>query len=429
MKSIVGNRLAGLLASTTGAVAVRASKVLAWNALRLGFQLVWAIALARTLGAEGYGIFSGVAGLAVGLSGLVGAGLGLRMYQDAVTNPAVFDRRWAQAKRALAWSGLFLGSAFVAAAAVWDFLPDATIVLFVAVAISELVMAPAVTLIAFGYAAKGRMADSAMAPALLSLARMVAAGVFLLAPVGATLSSYAVLHVAATALAVLLLTWQFRRTVPIGSASSAVDSGDIAIGMGFTSIWFSGAALGSFDKAAALHWGGAVSAGAYTASHRFASLLALPVEALLMTALPHLFKARFEPENGWGVIVKLLLATTGYGLLAGVALWWLATALPWILGSAFNESVEAARVLAWYLPVFCLRSLAANILLAFQQKAWRFSSEMGALLVLLVLVASWAPAGGGVAPAKALLMTEMVLMLAMWARVLPLFWKLRTGTQ
>ena len=95
------------------------------------------------------------------------------MYQDSVADPGVFPRRWAQARQALAWSAVLLAVAFVAVCLVWDLLPQASITLLVAVAVSELVLAPVVTLLAFGYAAHGRMEQSAMAPALLSLAGML----------------------------------------------------------------------------------------------------------------------------------------------------------------------------------------------------------------------------------------------------------------
>lgn len=425
MKSAAGREVVGWLASAAGSLALNAGRVLAWNLLRLGFQLAWAILLARILGAEGYGVFSGVAGLAIGLSGLAGVGLGLRMYQDSVADPGVFPRRWAQARQALAWSAVLLAVAFVAVCLVWDLLPQASITLLVAVAVSELVVAPVVTLLAFGYAAHGRMEQSAMAPALLSLARMLAACIFLLAPAAGSLATYAVIHVVATALAVLLAGWRFHRQLPTQPASAAIDGRDLAIGVGFTSIWFSGTALASFDKSAALTWGGAATAGNYTSAYRFASLLALPVEALLMTALPRLFRAGGGTGRGAAIIARLALASFGYGILAGVILWWLAPALPWILGPAFADSVDAARVLAWFLPVFCLRSLAANVLLAFQRKGWRFSVELVGLLLLLLLMSSWVPQGGALAAAKALLAMEVVLLAAMWVGVLPLLWKPR----
>lgn len=415
-----GSFLAGWMASTFGGLARTTGNVLVWNAARLVFQLGWAVLLARTLGAEGYGVFSGVAGLAIALSGLAGVGLGLRMYQDAATDPAVFETRWAQARLALAWSGGLLAAAFIAGSMAWGPLPGASVPLLLAVAVSELILAPVITLLAFGYAAHGRMVASAMVPALLSLARMLAACAFLLAPEGSGLATYALLHAIATAAAVALSAWRFRRHFPVRGASAAIDAKDVVTGLGFTSIWVSGTAFASLDKTAALHWGGAETAGTYTASYRFASLLALPVDALLMSALPRLFKAGVDRARGSAIIGRLFLASMGYGLCAGVMLWCLAPALPWILGPAFLGAVAATRVLAWFLPVFCLRSLGANILLAFHQKAWRFSAEITGLLLLLVLMSAWVPGGGAVAAAQALLAAEVFLLVAVWARVVPL---------
>lgn len=416
----------GWLDATVGTLALITGKVFGWNLLRLVFQLAWAILLARVLGVEGYGVFSGVAGLAIGLSGLAGVGLGLRMYQEAASDDSVFERRWAQARRASVWSGCLLGVLFVVAGVVWDVLPAASVSLLVAVAISELLLAPIIALLAFGYAAKGRMSESAMVPAVLSFFRMLAAAVFLLAPPGSGLATYAVLHVLATAAAVGISAMRFIRHVPVRAADPAVGARDMVAGLGYTSIWVSGTALSSIDKAAVLRWGGADAAGTYTASYRFSSLLALPVEALLMTALPRLFRAGAGAPGGNAIIAKLFLYATGYGLLAGVLLWSFAPFLPGILGPEFANSIVAARVMAWYLPVFCLRSLAANVLLAFQQKTWRFTVESAGLILLLLLMASWVPHAGALAAAKALLFAEIAIMLAMWTRVVALLCNPRT---
>ena len=69
----------GLERFRLGGLARGSLSVLGWNVARLGVQLVWMLLLARNLGAQGYGSFSGLSGLAIALSGLVGAGLGLRM--------------------------------------------------------------------------------------------------------------------------------------------------------------------------------------------------------------------------------------------------------------------------------------------------------------------------------------------------------------
>ena len=45
------------------ALAKSVSVVFVWNAARLALQLAWVLLLARALGPQGYGTFSGLAGL------------------------------------------------------------------------------------------------------------------------------------------------------------------------------------------------------------------------------------------------------------------------------------------------------------------------------------------------------------------------------
>ena len=82
-----------------GWLATNTLRVTFWHSLRVLCQLAWVLLLARALGVAGYGTYSGIAGLAIALSGLVGFGLGLRLYQDVAWAPELFALRWHEASR------------------------------------------------------------------------------------------------------------------------------------------------------------------------------------------------------------------------------------------------------------------------------------------------------------------------------------------
>ncbi len=158
--------------------------VLFWNVARLGLQLLWVLLLTRVLGAEGYGTFSGIAGLAIAFSGLAGCGLGLRMYQDVAREPHLLGLRWAQAVRTLFFSSVVLSVIFLLTGLVW--LPDVSWVLLVGVAVAELISMPVVTFVAFAYASQEKMRASAAAPVIMSAARVFAIALMLWLPVSAS---------------------------------------------------------------------------------------------------------------------------------------------------------------------------------------------------------------------------------------------------
>lgn len=388
--------------------------VLGWNIARLAAQLAWVVLMARSLGVDAYGTFSGIAGLALALSGFAGAGLGLRMYQDVAREPVMFGERWAQAARALAWSSLLLWLGFVVIGAVaFEEVPASLLAI---IALAELVGTPMVVHVAFAYAAHGRVAQAAAAPVAMSLARVAAVLALPWVAEGADLHAYVMLHAVATiGTASAQWAWCKHRLAPKCDGTT-LDANALREGVRLSSIWASGLALSSLDKAMALREGGAAVAGHYTAANRFASLMALPVDALVTAAMPRLFRAGAGQMVHPRLIAWLLAATLGYGLLAAGLLWVGAGWLPRLLGPDFAPAVPALGVLALYVPAYCLRSLGANILLGFGRVRWRLVSELGALVLMVALMVAWTP-HGAVGAAWAVVIAEWCLVAALWVRL------------
>ncbi|WP_187775773.1 lipopolysaccharide biosynthesis protein [Luteimonas suaedae] len=399
-----------------GQLAAQTIAVFGWNVARLTTQLVWVVLLARFLGAEGYGSFSGIAGLALAFSGLAGLGLGLRMYQDTARDPAMFGLRWRQALRVLGWSGIGLSLLFLATG--WLLFPNLPWLLLMAVAAAELLMAPFITHAAFAYASRRQVAQAAAAPVVLSIARVIAAGIATALPVENGLQMYALLHLAATAVAAGLVLRRCQLRLMPPPAEAVVSRNDLVTGLGFSSVWASGLALGSIDKAVALRVGGAGLAGEYTAAHRFANLVALPVEALVTAVMPRLFSAGGGSRFPVRMVGTLALTVASYGMIAGVILWYGADLVPLLLGEVFRESVAALHLLAFWVPAYCLRSLGSNVLLGFGWKRWRFWSELAAMMAVLMLMILWIPAYGVAGAAAALVVAEGMLVTIVWGRIL-----------
>lgn len=386
--------------------------VLFWNVARLGLQLLWVLLLTRVLGAEGYGAFSGIAGLAIAFSGLAGCGLGLRMYQDAAREPNMLGLRWAQAVRVLFFSTVLLSVIFLLTGLVW--LPDVSWVLLVGVAVAELISMPVVTFVAFAYASQEKMRASASAPVIMSVARVLAICLMLWLPVSRSIEVYVGLYVMTTSLVAAWLFWHCKKQLNPSLASGKVRLPDIWEGVKLSSIWISTLALGSLDKTAALRFGSAEIAGHYTAAQRFAALMAAPVDALMMAVQPRLFQAGKVPFRHSHLIALLLACAIAYGVAAGTALWFAAPLLPRVIGDEFSAAVPVLQVLSFYLPAYCLRTLAGNKLLASGFVLWRFSLEMLALLLLIGMMLIGIRAASTIGAAWALVVSEALLALSMW---------------
>jgi len=399
-----------------GHLAQSTLQVLIWNVARLVTQLAWMVLLARTLGPEAYGGFSGIAGLAIALSGIAGAGLGLRMYQDAARDPKLFEHRWGQAVRGLGLSAMPLAFGFVILGVLA--FPQMPLSLLTAVALAELAFAPVITLIAFAYASRGQMARAAAVPVVLSLGRLAAVVIYALVPWRFDLSIYSWMHLVGTISAVVLAWRSFRIEFGISQKTPSIGWKDIREGLGFASVWASGLALGSLDKTVSFCLGGELVAGHYTAAQRFASVLTLPVDALVTAVMPRLFRIQMTETKFPKLLVLLLMATIGYGSIAGFILWWFARFVPLIIGAQFESAVPAMHVLAFYVPVYCLRSLGASTLLGLGMKRWRFFCEIMAMITMAALMVLWIPTHGAIGAARALLVSETVLVFLIWSQII-----------
>lgn len=392
-----------------GALARGTLGVIAWNGARILVQLIWIVMAARLLGADGYGLFSGIAGLAVTIGGFIGLGMGLRMYQDVAREPTLFATRWSQACSGMVLSFLPLGACYLLLSAV--IFPGLDWGVLLLIGGAELLGAPLVSLVAFAYAAKGRVVLAAAVPVAMAGARVLAVVAMMAIQPHPDLRSYAWLHVLMTGTAAFCMLIGAARLLDANWQPSRLSWSDIKSGLGFSSLWASGLAFGSFDKTLALRYSSAVEAGTYAASQRFASIVAMPVEALVSAALPRLFRDGAGMREHPRLLPMLFLATLTYGMAAGACLWWSAGALVWVLGPAFESTIGVTKILALYVPLYCMRILAAHVLLSRGAVRYRVMSEIIAIATMALTMSQWVSRDGAMGAAKAILATELTLVL------------------
>jgi O-antigen/teichoic acid export membrane protein len=384
-----------------------------WQTARIGAQTIWVILIARLLGPQGYGTFTGAAGLATAIGGFTGLGLGLVMLQDVARNSNLFGDRWRKAIVVCIASGLILALLFIGCASV---VLDHRLRLsvLIAIAISELVFFPIVSVAAFAFSARHQMGIAAALPALMAVFRVLAAVVFWLTTRTASLEVYVWFHAIATLLcacvAWLWVTIQLRpeRTALVLTRRS------LSEGFGFSMVWMTNNALISLDKTLVLRICGAEIAGLYAALYRFAAVLALPVEALTMAAGPRLFRHGGGIEQQPSLIPRLLLSALVFGALMGTVLWACIGILPWLLGNNFQAAVGAARWMALFVPCYGVRLLGSNVLMTSDCKRLRVLIEGCGLALLIILALAWLPGHGLKGAIAMITTTEAVLALATW---------------
>lgn len=387
--------------------------MIVWQVLRAGLQAVWAIGLARVLGLGGYGTFAGLAGLATALGALSGIGFGLHMLQAVSRDADAFALQWRKALWRLLGSSVVLGVVYLVLAVHWLDSP-VELAALVAIAAPELLLVPLVTLASYAFQAHERMGWAGAMYALGPLGNVVALLVCVALSASVSLDQYlrwhVLLAVAATALALLAVA---RRLRP-GWAPATATADEYGDASGFLAMRVVDTGLGTLDKSLVYRLAGADVAGHYTAAYRLATLIALPAVSLAITTAPRLFRRLGSTEEQSRFLRRLAGAGIALGLVSIPGAWALSFALPWLFGPGFTHAAELARLNCVFPALLGLSALGCTMLMALGRKRVRIGLQLGALLLLLVLMVALVPAFAGTGAILALGTTYLLLVAALW---------------
>ena len=387
-----------------------------WQGMRVLFLLIWIVFLARLLGAEGYGVFSGVAGLAVILGSFSGLGLGLLMYQDTVINPDVFADRWGDALWATILGGCSFFAVFIAISiAVFPLIQVQTLV---AIGLAELVFFPLVTTSAYAFASKIRIGWSSALPSLVAFLRCISIAIFAATDVPKDFDNYVWFHLLATVMSSLIIVFLVKSILKPEFKPYTLNVAKLRKGIVFCFSWASTSALTSADKTSVLKIGGGEMAGLYSSSYRIASIFLLPIDALVNAVVPKLFLQGSANHGNSALVSYVLMALLSYSVLAGLVLLTLPGFIVWVLGPSF---VMAAGVIKWFsllIPCYAMRTLSTHILLTSGNVRLKVFAEVGGLGLLILLGLLLIPLYGLIGAAFMIIVTEAIVALVCWLLIL-----------
>ncbi|PZS83263.1 polysaccharide biosynthesis protein [Stenotrophomonas maltophilia] len=387
--------------------------VMFWQGMRMACLAAWIILGARVLGATDYGLFSGTVGTASALAGLVGLGSGMLMYQYSTADHGKFPRYWKQSLVLCALSAAPLSLAFSLLTAGLMSWPALGLV-----ALSEIIAFPIVTNAAFAFSANDRLGWAAALPALNAGMRLAAICIFGLLPVDHNLTTYLLLHLASSACSAVLALMLVRRILRPGPAHLQIGRSDLKHGTGHAAAWSSAVAVTTLDKSLVLHAGGSELAGLYAACYRIAAVIAMPLDAMVMSAMPRLFRAQPVSPQHLHLIVSMILVATAYGTLGGLVLWCTAGILPSVLGIEFSAAIPGLQWMGLFIIGYSLRQIACNVLIGRGKKMHRFIIETLGLMIMTLIAATWIPAHGLLGAVWMIIVAEALMAMAAWLTVI-----------
>lgn len=391
-----------------------------WQGVRLVLQFTYLVLVARALGAEGYGLFSGIVALAASVSPLVGLGFGTIMVKEVARAPHAFPGYWAKAIRAVAVSapimaagGLLLAYLLLPIEGHWP--------VVVLVAGAELVAMPLVAVGSLAYQAHERLGGTVFNHVQMNLARLAAIAILVVAGRDSLLE-FAWAYFGATALAAGLSFTQVRRTFGAPAWRQGAIGGQAREGLGFSLSVVANTAHGEIDKALLLRLGGAAATGHYSLAARVVSAATTPLIAYILAAVPRLFR---EGESGiaqtTGLALRLLSPILLYGGLVALGIVACAPLLPLVFGPDF---IAALPLLYWLAPLPFLvgmSQLGLNVLTASGHQHTRVQFEGTALVCNVLMNLLLVPQRGAEGAAMAMLASQALL------AVLPILTLYRLG--
>lgn len=389
-----------------------------WQVVRIGLQVCYLVAVARLLGAEGYGWFAGALALAASFSPLVGLGFGLILVKQVARQPASFPVYWARNIVAVLFSAPVLMVLVMALA--YFLLPAPKrwqvigLLLF-----SELLFAPLIVVCANAYQAHEKLGRSTFVHVMLNLFRLVGTLVLILVFGHVDVELFGWGYFIATLVAAVITlglaikkygrpVWELRGML-----------GEVAEGMGFSASLVVGSTQAEFDKTLMLRLSSAENAGVYSAASRVISATTIPIVIFALAAVPRLFREGEKGLYAGGQLARRLLPPVmAYGVIAGLAIHACAPLIPLAIGNDFSASVDIIQLMA-PLPLLSGVSLMLlGVLSCSGAQAWRVVIE-GVLLGLniglnLILI----PSLGAKGAVLSLLCSQVILAATLIAMLL-----------
>ena len=259
-----------------------------------------------------------------------------------------------------------------------------------AIATAELLTAPLITLFAMAQVGRGRIASSQLIQTLPLGLRFLAATMLLATQSDQPLQLYAALYLGTSAITLTAMlstkaanppnirTWRAPRLIELKEAA------------GFGVMDIVTAAPSEIDKAMAPYLLTPHLSGLYAVAGRTAGALTLPVSAMMLSALPRLFRAA-TPGRDNRLLRHTILFSFTYSLVLAMALWWLAPFISHLFGHSYASLTEIFRVFCLAVPAMALRVVANNTLVSLGQPLKRVLCELLGILVLIISASALSP--------------------------------------
>ena len=386
--------------------------------LRLLVQAGTLLLVARMLGPHQFGAFTGVAALAVMLGTLSTFGTHLVLLGEVSKEST---RREQVLPYAVPFTLLCGSALLVIYLAVCEFaLSEAGVPLAVLLAIgaAETLLQPLFGLPAAEHLARGHIARSQLLTTLpLALRLAAAAAVSLLSPAD-PLTAYGYGYFAASLIALAIASATMPAPWPALKNWRLPNRTEVRNAAGYAALNMTALSPTEFDKTLATKLLPLGASGLYAAGARVIGATTLPVSAMMLSALPRLFReGQKDAQRTARLLHWIFAAALGYSVTLAAVLWFIAPVFVWLFGPKYHGIQHTIHWLTLAVPGMAMRLAAGNVLMAIGKPWMRVGFEVFGFLVLVVAAVMLAPRFDTAGMALALACSEWAMTLLGWMLV------------
>ena len=378
--------------------------------VRLAMQAGTLLLVARVLGPERFGEFAGVAALAVVIGTLSSFGTNLVFLGEVSKEPGRRMHVLAYALPTTLLCGTLLLAVYLLFAGVYLSASGASLMVLLAIGAAEILLQPLFAFLSNEHLAMERIARSQAVISLPLVMRLLAASLVFMVDAADPLAAFSFGYLIASAIALSLATatssapWPTLRDWRLPSRSELHQSS------GYAALAFTACGPGEIDKTLAAVLLTPSSSGLYAAGTRVIGAVTLPVIAMLLSALPRLFReGHTQPRETTRLLRWILVAALLYSALITAVLWLAAPAFMGLFGPGYEGISQMIQWLCLAVPGIALRIAAGSMLMALGRPWMRAGFEIAGVIVLLVCSLMLTGRLGGTGMAVALACAEWTM--------------------
>ncbi len=353
--------------------------------IRLLIQTCTLLLVARLLGASDYGLFAGIAALAVLIGTFSTFGTHLVLLGEVSKSPTQCGQILSYAVPTTLIFGSVLFLLYIGICLLLFHNLNPSLIVIICIGLTEILLLPLFLLSTIEELALGKTAYSQLLVIFPLGLRTFAVGLVLFVAPSEPLILFAWLYLV-SALFALVCRKFFKPNAWLGPNDwRLANKQELRNSAGYAALALTAAGPTELDKMLAVKLLPLETSGVYVAASRVMGAVALPIMALLLAALPRLFRTysasakQSSRLNIWIIITVLI-----YSVLISSALWWIAPWIELLFGPHYHGMTDLLRWFCYVIPLLLFRISLANILMSMHEPWLRVGIESLGMFLLVV---------------------------------------------